>query len=120
MAGSERRSVLSVRDWRALDENGRRQFCARGLADIFDPALRSSIADLVDDVRRNGDEAVCRALAKFDGVTLRPEQLTISADAIASAKVPDELEAALAHAIANLRRFNDVVMETAADWTTQI
>ena len=120
MAGSERRSVLSVREWRALDENQRRQFCARGLADIFDPSLRSSIADLVDDVRRNGDEAVCRALAKFDGVTLRPEQLTISADAIASAKVPDELEAALTHAIANLRRFNDVVMETAADWTTQI
>jgi histidinol dehydrogenase len=120
MASSERRSVLRVSEWHVLDEAERQRFCARGLAEIFDPALRTSIADLVDDVRQNGDEAVCRALAKFDGVSLRPDQLAISAEAIASASVPTELEAALAHAITNLRTFNDVVMEQAADWTAQI
>lgn len=120
MAGSERRSVLSVREWRALDENQRRQFCARGLADIFDPGLRASIAELIEDVRANGDDAVCRALARFDGVTLGPDQLTISTEAIAAAKVSDDLEAALAHAIANLRTFNERVLERASNWSTEI
>lgn len=120
MASSERRSVLRVCEWHALDEAERRRFCARGLAEIFDPDLRTSIATLIDDVRQHGDDAVCRALANFDGVSLRPDQLAISADAIASARVSPELEAALAHAITNLRTFNDVVMEQAADWTAQI
>lgn len=103
-----------------MSEGDRSGLCARGLSDIFDPALRASIAELIDDVRLNGDDAVCRALAKFDGVMLRPDQLAITPEAIAAARVPDELEAALGHAITNLRRFNDVVMETAADWSTQI
>ena len=113
-------SVLRTMTWASMSEDERARLCARGLADIFDPGLRGSIAELVDDVRVNGDDAVCRALAEFDGVGLRPDQLAISPDAIAAAKVSDDLEAALEHAIANLRRFNDVVMEQAADWSTQI
>ena len=103
-----------------MSEAERARLCARGLSEIFDPALRSSIAELVDDVRANGDEAVCRALAKFDGVDLRPEQLAISADAIAAARVTPDLEAALAHAITNLRAFNEKVMERASNWSTEI
>lgn len=113
-------SVLRTMTWESMSEDDRARLCARGLAEIFDPGLRGSIAELVEDVRVNGDDAVCRALAKFDGVALRPDQLAISPDAIASAKVSDDLEAALAHAITNLRRFNDVVMDQAADWSTQI
>ena len=103
-----------------MSEAERARLCARGLSEIFDPALRSSIAELVDDVRANGDEAVCRALAKFDGVDLRPDQLAISADAIAAARVTPDLEAALAHAITNLRAFNEKVMERASNWSTEI
>jgi len=113
-------SVLRTMTWASMSEAERSQLCARGLSDIFDPALRTSIAELIDDVRTNGNDAVCRALAKFDGVTLQPDQLAISRDAIESARVSPDLEAALAHAIANLRTFNDVVMEQAADWATQI
>ncbi len=106
--------------WASMSEDDRVHLCARGLADIFDTGLRASITELVEDVRLNGDDAVCRALAKFDGVNLRADQLAISPGAIADAKVSPELEAALAHAITNLRTFNDVVMEQAANWTTQI
>ena len=113
-------SVLRTMTWASMSEDDRAQLCARGLAEIFDPALRSSISQLIEDVRVNGDDAVCRALAKFDGVTLRPDQLAITAEAIEEARVSDDLEDALSHAISNLRRFNDVVMEQAADWTTQI
>jgi len=113
-------SVLRSMTWASMSEAERARLCARGLSEIFDPALRSSIAELVDDVRANGDEAVCRALAKFDRVDLRPEQLAISADAIAAARVTPDLEAALAHAIANLRAFNEKVMERASNWSTEI
>ena len=113
-------SVLRSMTWASMSEAERARLCARGLSEIFDPALRSSIAELVDDVRANGDEAVCRALAKFDGVDLRPDQLAISADAIAAARVTPDLEAALAHAITNLRAFNEKVMERASNWSTEI
>ncbi|MFM2115808.1 MAG: histidinol dehydrogenase, partial [Actinomycetota bacterium] len=106
--------------WASMSEDDRTRLCARGLADIFDPALRVSIAELIEDVRVNGDDAVCRALAKFDGVKLRADQLAISADAIAAAKVPGDLEAALAHAITNLRTFNEKVVERASNWSTEI
>jgi histidinol dehydrogenase len=46
--------------------------------------------------------------------------LAISADAIAAAKVPGDLEAALAHAITNLRTFNEKVVERASNWSTEI
>jgi len=112
--------VLRVVEWRNLNEQERTTFCARGLADIFDPALRASIAELIDDVRTNGDDAVCRALEKFDGVKLRADQLVIGADAIASARVSPDLESALSHAITNLRTFNEKLMERASNWSTEI
>ena len=89
-------SVLRTMTWASMSESQRADLCARGIADIFDPSLREAISSLIDDVKANGDDAVCRALVKFDGVTLRPDQLTISPDAIASASVEPELEVALA------------------------
>ena len=103
-----------------MSDSERSIFCARGLDDIFDPALRESISRLVDDVRLNGDEAVCRALATFDGVTVTPEQLTIDAEAIAAASVDPALEAALVDAIDHLRAFNDHLMERASAWSIEI
>ena len=113
-------SVLNTMTWATMSEAERSNLCARGIADIFDPALRESIAALIDDVRVNGDDAVCRALATFDGVNLRPDQLAISPESIAAATVSPELEAALAHAIANLRTFNETVVQRAAAWRTEI
>ena len=103
-----------------MSEGDRARLCARGLADIFDPDLRTSIAELVEDVRVNGDDAVCRALAKFDGVNLQADQLAITPEAIATATVSADLEAALTQAITNLRTFNEKVVERASNWTTEI
>ncbi|MCA1481420.1 hypothetical protein I6F37_41565, partial [Bradyrhizobium sp. NBAIM08] len=46
-----------------MDESARRALLGRGLDEIFDPALRASIGELIDDVRQRGDVAVCDALA---------------------------------------------------------
>ena len=50
----------------------------RGLDQIFDPELRHEIAELIEDVRLNGDVAVARALEEFDGCDVDPAQLHVS------------------------------------------
>ena len=68
-----------------MDSDARARLLARGLDDIFDPALRESIAGLIDDVRVRGDDAVCDALARFDGIRTTPDRLRVRAAAISSA-----------------------------------
>ena len=108
--------VLQVRRWAELDERGRDALLRRGLDDIFDDELRRSIGALIDDVRTRGDAAVCDALARFDGVTLTPAQLRVSADEIAAATVSDEVDRALDDAIAHCRAFNERQLARLGAW----
>ena len=103
--------------WSDLDEAARNALCSRGLADIFDPDLRTSIAALIDDVRARGDVAVCDALARFDGIELAPEQLRVTVDELAAATVSDAVDAALDDAIAHCRAFNEQLMARASNWS---
>ena len=103
--------------WSEMDEAARTALCARGLGDIFDPALRASIVTLIEDVRARGDAAVCEALARFDGITLAPSQLRVTADEIASASVAPDVDAALDDAIAHCRAFNEQLMARAVAWS---
>lgn len=103
-----------------MSPSDRDALCRRGLDDIFEPGLRDSIASLIDDVRTRGDAAVCDALARFDGITLRPDQLRVSADEIAAATVDPALENALEDAISHLRAFNEELRERASDWQMEI
>ena len=109
-------AVLRRMTWSDMTEPERERLCHRGLDDIFDPSLRASISTIIDDVRDHGDEAVCRALHDFDGITLEPHQLRVSADEIESAKVSGEVDDALDQAITNLRTFNTTVLDRASDW----
>jgi histidinol dehydrogenase len=121
MVGDEvdRPGVLRRMTWAAMPEHERAALCHRGLDDIFDPTLRAGIADIVEDVRVNGDEAVCRALARFDGIALRPEQLRVPAEEIAAATVSTAVDAAIDDAIAHLRTFNEHLMTRASDWSIE-
>jgi histidinol dehydrogenase len=104
-------------EWAAMDEGARTALCARGLADIFDPALRSSITALIEDVRDRGDAAVCDALARFDGITLAPDQLRVTAEEVDAAVVSAQVDAALDDAIAHCRAFNEQVLARASSWS---
>ncbi len=103
--------------WATMTEAERQALCDRGLTAIFDADLKAAIGRIIDDVRANGDEAVCRALRDFDGVTLEPHQLRATADELASASVSPEVDAAIDDAIAHLRAFNEQLMMRAADWS---
>ncbi len=63
-------SLLTRVDWSVLDEAGRRSLLER-------PAVRggtglpAAVADIIGEVRSQGDAALLRLTAKLDGVTLR-------------------------------------------------
>ena len=103
-----------------MSSGDRADLCNRGIHDIFEPALRESIGKLIEDVRVRGDAAVCDALAAFDGITLTPQQLRVSAEEIAAARVEPSLEEALIDAIEHLRAFNTELRRRTANWSIEI
>ncbi|MEP4649122.1 MAG: histidinol dehydrogenase, partial [Ilumatobacter sp.] len=102
--------------WAAMDTEARASLMHRGLDDIFDPALRASIGELIEDVRERGDDAVCDALAKFDGIEVAPDGLRVSDDELDSAEVSEAVDRSIDDAITHLRDFNEAQMQQAQDW----
>ena len=100
-------AILRRQTWSSMTTADREALCHRGLDDIFDSGLRSSIGELIEDVRLRGDQAVCDALQKFDGITLTPSQLQVSAQEIADARIDPAIENAIVDAISHLRAFNE-------------
>jgi len=88
----------------------------RGLDDIFEPSLRTSIGELIDDVRERGDDAVCDALGRFDGIDVTPDELRVTDDELDSATVSDAVDRSIDDAITHLRDFNEAQMERAQGW----
>lgn len=113
-------AVLRQLKWSEMTQSDRDLLCRRGLDDIFDPALRASIGALIEDVRQRGDQAVCDALATFDGITVSPQQLRVTEEEIASAHIDPALENAIADAISHLRAFNDEQLTRTSDWQMEI
>jgi histidinol dehydrogenase len=104
--------------WSELDERERERATSRGSAAIFDPGLRRSIAELIEDVREHGDDALVRALRAFDGCEVGPGRLRVSAEetAAARARIGSGLLAAIRDAIGNVRRFNEQIVAR-GDWS---
>ena len=111
--------VLRVMRWATMDDRERAALCDRGLATGITPELRSAIGEIIDDVRVNGDDAVCRALARFDGVEVEPDGLAVREEEFAAARavVSDDLVAAIVDMIDHIRRFNERVLERASAWS---
>jgi histidinol dehydrogenase len=105
--------------WNDMNVEARDALMRRGIDDIFEPDLRRSIGELIEDVRERGDAAVCDALARFDRIEVEPDQLRVSADEFERAAVSAEVDAALDDAIAHLRAFNEAQLEQARDWSIE-
>jgi len=110
-------TVMRRQVWNDMNVAARDALMRRGIDDIFDPDLRRSIGELIEDVRDRGDAAVCEALGRFDGIEVSPDGLRVSADEFERASVSAEVDAALDDAIAHLRTFNEAQMEQAQDWS---
>ncbi len=103
-----------------MTDEARAALCGRGLSDIFDPNLRSSISTLIDDVAERGDVAVCDALARFDRIDLTPDRLRVTEREFDSATVSASVDEAIDDAIAHLRAFNEHQVAQAGDWSFEI
>ncbi|MBJ7505603.1 MAG: histidinol dehydrogenase [Ilumatobacteraceae bacterium] len=113
-------AVLRRREWATMGEAERKLLTERSLAGVLSQSLRTEIMSLLEDVRVRGDDAVCDATRRFDGVSLRPEQLRIGTDEIMAARVGDDVHAALVDAIDHVRRFNEAVRARLTDWSMEI
>ena len=73
------------------------------------PELRNTVMNIIDDVKKRGDEALFDYAARFDG---KIESLFISGDEIEKARdsVPDDLKKAIDMAMCNIRRFHEAEM----------
>ena len=109
-------SVMRRMHWDAMSEVERETLCQRGLDEIFDPALREAIGRIIEDVRINGDDAVCRALRDFDHISVEPDRLRVTDDELAQATVSHVVDAAIDDAISHLRTFNNALRARACDW----
>lgn len=112
---------LRIHRWADLSPDDRNAILNRGLGDIFEPSLQVSIIDLVAEVRRDGDAAVCRALAQFDGCHVEPAGLRVTEAEFAAAtrETPKAVQTAISHAIDHSRRFNEQVLQH-GDWRLEL
>lgn len=107
--------------WSDLDPAARASLSDRGLAQLYDAALRDQVAALVEDVRVRGDAAVCDALLEFDGCDVAPGSLRVSAEELSQGfdETSTEVIDALRVAIDHVRRFNERAA-LGAEWSFEI
>ena len=94
----------------------------RGEASETATELRSAIRALVEDVRERGDAALIDALARFDRVEVDVAGLRVSEEefAAANASIDPGVHSAIKQMIANIRAFNEALLERRASWTVEI
>ena len=80
-------------------------------------SVREAVATLVDEVAKGGDAALCACAARFDHVTLHPDQLRVTDAELAEAQalVPEDVKEAIAASLANITYFSQQSMRR--DWT---
>lgn len=94
----------------------------RGTAADSADELRPAIRTLVEDVRVRGDEALLDALARFDKVEIDASELAAGHDEFerAIAAVDADVHRAIRQMIANIRAFNEALLERRQSWTSEI
>ena len=75
---------------------------------LFDPTIEQRARAILDDVKRRGDAALVELTERFDGATLRPDQLAVTTAELmgASLKAEATLRGAIADAMRNIERFS--------------
>lgn len=94
----------------ALGPEVRRRLTERAPAD--EPAVAAQVASLVDEVRRNGDEALVEMAERFDGVRLDALEVPRERWDAALAALRPEVRLALQRAAHNIRRFHEAQLPT--------
>ena len=86
------------------------------------PDVDATVAQIIADVRANGDAAIIALTKQFDGMTLTPETIAFSPDEIARevAKVSNQDRTALELAAHRIKDYHARQMPQDAQWTDEI
>lgn len=104
--------------WQSLSEEQQESLLERPA--ITEGAnITAIVADVIDNVRRRGDDALLELTEKFDGV--KPESIKVSADTVAaaSARLSDTMKQALQHAYHNIAKFHKAQQQNTLRVETQ-
>ena len=107
--------------WASMDAGERAQLLARQTGRIFDPAVREGVLEIIEDVRAHGDEAIVRAMARYDGCEVDAGTLRVGEQEVARARaeISPEVVRAIRQSIDHVRRYNERVLE-GADWRMEL
>jgi len=78
--------------------------------------LFNRVAEIIQDVRGSGDEALCRLTEKFDNYSLNSNKIKLSENEI-DVNVSQPLETAISQAAENIRAFHEKQMKK--EWTDE-
>lgn len=108
--------------WNSMTAAEREWIHRRGQASDAASDLRSAIRTLVEDVRQRGDAALIDALARFDRVDVDADGLRVSDDEFAHARatIDPNVHVAITQMLANIRAFNEALLERRSSWTAEI
>jgi histidinol dehydrogenase len=95
---------MRILDWQTLDEPGRRAALARPAPS--GPEAQRVALEVIESVRRGGDQALRALTRRFDGVTLESLAVTPAEFTDARQAVTLEQMRALERAVANVERFH--------------
>ncbi len=114
--------MLRQLNWDSMTTAEREWIHRRGSSHEIAGELRAAIRSLVNDVRVRGDAALIDALAKFDRVEVDAEGLRVSEQEfeVARSSIDPAVHTAIKHMIANIRAFNEALLERRSGWTTEI
>jgi len=110
--------IRVIGTWDDMSDDERDKSVSRGIENIFNPSLQDSIRSLIEQVRREGDAAVVRALKEFDKVDIGDRSLRVSDEEYEAARagISPELLEAIRDAIDHVRRFNEN-LTARGDWS---
>lgn len=110
---------MDILNWQTLTTTAKQDALARSPL-IGDSNLEQTVANIIDEVVTDGDNALRNFAKQFDGVNI--ENLKLSKEQIAQAcqAVPADLKQAIAQARANIDSFHQAQVSSPVDVETQI
>ncbi|WP_298749178.1 histidinol dehydrogenase [uncultured Serinicoccus sp.] len=97
---------MNILTWTELDETERREALRRGTA-AAGPEVTAGVAQILQQVREGGDEALVELTARFDGARPSAIRVPVADRDAAVASLEPELRAAIAEAAGRIRAFHE-------------
>ena len=110
-------AIPAIVDWCEADADARTELLRRPTQAVA-AQTRRAVADVLDDVRTRGDDALRELTERFDRVVLDDFEVGAEEFSAAEAAVPAELREAMVNAAARIERFHAAGMPSGYDVDT--